>query len=475
MISGLKNFSKRCEGGVFLNSEVIDGLRAIVGEDWVIAEVEKILGYLLDETPESIRPEAVRDVVVVKPRSAGEVSKILKLANEFGIPVFPRGGGTGLVGGCIPTLSGIVLSLERMKNLVVDRDNLIAEAEAGVTLAELIEAAEKAGLFFPLHPGDEGAQIGGLIACNAGGVRAIKTGVMRNYVKGIEVVLPTGEIMTLGGKILKNNAGYDLMHLIIGSEGTLGVITKAWIKLEPKPRASATIIIPFDDRRKALKAVPEMFREGIIPIAVEYIERRLADRAAEELGMTWPCREGEYHLMVILTESSEDELFSKCEKLLKLCERIGALEPILAERREDQERILRIRSGLHLAVEKGLVDILDVTVPPARMVELIEAVEELARRRGTDLPVFGHAGDGNLHIHLMEQEGWGEEDYEELRNEIYRKAIELGGTITGEHGIGYTRRKSFEKFIDKKALELMRRIKKIFDPNNILNPDKIFL
>jgi len=458
-----------------LNAELVERLKTIVGDEWVIADGEKIRGYLYDETPEHLRPKAAGEVVVVKPRSPEEVSKILKLANELKVPVFPRGGGTGLVGGCVPTLSGIVISLERMKNIAIDRDNLIAEAEAGVTLAELIEAAEKAGLFFPLHPGDEGAQIGGLIACNAGGVRAIKTGVMRNYVKGVEVVLPTGEIITLGGKILKNNAGYDLMHLIIGSEGTLGIITKAWIRLQSRPRVSATIIIPFDDRRKALRIVPEIFREAIIPIAVEYIEKTLADQAAEELGLTWPCREGEYQLMIILTEDSEEDLIAHCEKLLNLCRRFDASEPLFAERREDQEKILKIRSGLHLAVEKGLVDILDATVPPARMVELIEAVEEIAKKKCTRIPVFGHAGDGNLHIHIMEEKGWSEEDYEELRDEIYEKVIRLGGTITGEHGVGYTRRESFEKFADKKALELMKKIKEIFDPNNILNPDKIFL
>jgi len=268
-----------------VEAEVVERLREIVGDDWVITERRSIEGYLYDETPPYIRPRACEDVVVVKPGSAEEVSRILRLANERRIPVFPRGGGTGLVGACIPTISGIVISLERMNEINVDVENLIAEAGAGATLRDLIDAAERAGLSFPLHPGDEGAQIGGLIACNAGGARAVRTGVMRSCVRGMEVVLPTGEILTLGGKILKNNAGYDLMQLIIGSEGTLGIITKAWIRLQPREIASATIIVPFESREGALAMVPKIFQEGLLPLAIEYVERRLVEQVAEKLGL----------------------------------------------------------------------------------------------------------------------------------------------------------------------------------------------
>ncbi|RLG96457.1 hypothetical protein DRO28_05575, partial [Candidatus Bathyarchaeota archaeon] len=282
-----------------MKEELVKELALIVGEDWIALEVEKILGYLYDQTPDPMKPEPSKDVVVVKPKNAKEVSKILLIANKYRVPVFPRGGGTGLAAACMPTMSGIILSLERMNKISIDKDNLMAEAEAGATLGDLIKAADEAGLFFPLHPGDEGAHIGGLIACNAGGVRAVKTGVMRNYVKGIEVVLPTGEILILGGKLVKNNAGYDLMQLIIGSEGTLGVVTKAWIRLQPRPQASATIIIPFEDRRKALEFVPKIFQIGVFPLAIEYVEKELADQTAKILGMSWPCKEGKYHLMLI--------------------------------------------------------------------------------------------------------------------------------------------------------------------------------
>jgi len=458
-----------------LKEELVKELALIVGEDWIALEEEKILGYLYDQTPDPMKPEPSKDVVVVKPKNAKEVSKILLIANKYRVPVFPRGGGTGLAAACMPTMSGIILSLERMNKISIDKDNLMAEAEAGATLGDLIKAADEAGLFFPLHPGDEGAHIGGLIACNAGGVRAVKTGVMRNYVKGIEVVLPTGEILILGGKLVKNNAGYDLMQLIIGSEGTLGVVTKAWIRLQPRPQASATIIIPFDDRRKALEFVPKIFQIGVFPLAIEYVEKELADQTAKILGMSWPCKEGKYHLMLILAESSEEALLLECEKLMDLCEKVGVLEPIIAERREEQANILKIRSEIYSALKNELIDILDTTVPPAKMVDLIESVNKLAKKYETYIPAFGHAGDGNLHLHIMKKEGWSKDDYDRLRDEIYEKTIQLGGTITGEHGIGYVRRECFKKFVDRKALELMKEIKRAFDPNNILNPDKIFI
>ena len=458
-----------------MKEELVKELALIVGEDWITLEEEKILGYLYDQTPDPMKPEPSKDVVVVKPKNAEEVSKILLVANKYRVPVFPRGGGTGLAAACMPTMSGIILSLERMNKISIDKDNLMAEAEAGATLGDLIKAADEAGLFFPLHPGDEGAHIGGLIACNAGGVRAIKTGVMRNYVKGIEVVLPTGEILILGGKLVKNNAGYDLMQLIIGSEGTLGVVTKAWIRLQPRPQASATIIIPFEDRRKALEFVPKIFQIGVFPLAIEYVEKELVDQTAKILGMSWPCKEGKYHLMLILAESSEEALLLECEKLMDLCEKVGVLEPIIAERREEQANILKIRSEIYSALKNELIDILDTTVPPAKMADLIESVNKLAKKYETYIPAFGHAGDGNLHLHLMRKEGWSKDDYDRLRDEIYEKTIQLGGTITGEHGIGYVRRECFKKFVDRKALELMKEIKKAFDPNNILNPDKIFI
>ena len=453
--------------------KAVEEIKKVVGDEWVIRDPEKIKGYLTDETAEPVRPEPCLEVVVVKPASTEEVSEVLKIANKYRIPVFPRGGGTGLVGGCIPIRKGIVLSLERMNKIEVDVDNLMAIAEAGATLRDLIEAAEKAGLFFPPHPGDEGAQIGGLIACNAGGARAVKTGVMRNYVKGLEVVLPTGEILWLGGKLVKNNAGYDLMQLIIGSEGTLAVITKAVIRLYPRYEATATLIIPFNNRKDAVRAAPKILQSGVIPLALEYVERELVEKSASMLRLKWPCEEGKAYLLVILAEQSEEALMTLCEKVMNVCLEAGSLEPLIAERRDEQENILKIRSEIYTALKPETVDILDVAVPPALMGELMDRIDEIAERYGTYIPAYGHIGDGNLHPHIMVREGWPQERYDAIRSEIYKAAVEMGGTITGEHGIGAIRRDSLRIFLSYKEIEIMKQIKRIFDPNNILNPGKV--
>jgi len=456
-----------------MNQKIISKLRDIVGEKWVITDPEKIRSYLVDETAEPVRPTPVEEVILVKPRTAKEISLILKLANKEKIPVYPRGGGTGLVGGCIPLSKGIVISLERMDKIEIDKDNLMAIAEAGVTLGKLIEEAEKAGLFFPAHPGDEGAQIGGLIACNAGGSRAVRTGVMRNYVKGLEVVLPTGEIITLGGKLIKNNTGYSLLHLIIGSEGTLGIITKAILRLYPKYAASATLIIPFENRSDAIKAVPEILRAGIIPLALEYVERDVIEKSAKRLGLTWPCKEGNSFLMIIVAEMNEDAVLLECEKIAEICSKYTKYEPLIADTAREQREILKIRSEIYMALKADMIDILDIVVPPSNMSQIIDKIDEIAKKYNIYIPVYGHAGDGNLHAHIMKVDGWTEEDYERVKLEIYRATIELGGSISGEHGIGIIRKKYLSLYLSNTEIELMREIKRIFDPNNILNPGKV--
>jgi glycolate oxidase len=456
-----------------IDKTIIEELSSIVGKDYVIFDTDRVEAYLLDETPPPIRPEPCRNVVVVKPASTEEVSSVLRLAYKSRIPVFPRGGGTGLVGGCIPTRSGIILCLERMNRISVDMDNMMAEVEAGATLRDLIEAADRNGLFFPPHPGDESAQIGGLIACNAGGARAVRTGVMRNYVKGIEAVLPTGDILKLGGKLIKDNTGYDLMQLIIGSEGTLAVITKAFIRLYPRLPFSLTIIVPFDSRSAALETVPKILKSGIMPLAIEYVDRIPIEISASRLGLEWPCKEGEAFLIIILAEQDEDYLYKLCENLLDICVESGSFEPLVAERRDEQDKILKIRSEIYTALKPNMIDILDVTVPPASIGLLMDEVDEIAKSYNTYLPAYGHAGDGNIHIHIMREDGWDEATYDEVRDRVYRVALELGGVITGEHGIGFVRRYSLLRFSHPIYIDLIRKIKQIFDPNNILNPDKL--
>ncbi len=457
------------EGGL-LKNELLTELRRIVGDDWVVSDATLIESYLVDVTALPVRPTPGNDVVVVKPANPEEISAILRLANENLIPVVPRGGGTGCVGAAVPTRGGIVLSLERLDRILeVDRDNLMVVGEGGATLEKMLKEVEAADLLFPPHPGDEGAQLGGLVACNAGGTRAVKYGVVRQYVKGLEVVLPTGEIVTMGGKLLKNNTGLDLMHLMIDSEGSLGIITKVTFRLYPRFGATATIIISFEDRHAAIKAVPKILQTGVIPLALEYVERDVIEISAKHLGMHWPAAKGNAHLITIITGSSEDDVYQQTSDVLKVCESLGVVDTVMAETREEQADILKIRSELYPVLKPQVSDVLDMAIPPAQIAVFLDMVDEIARKYDTRIITYGHAGDGNLHPHLpMELFERGQLD--EVKKEVYSAAAELGGVITAEHGVGKIRLKEVPLCIDAKSIELMRGIKRLFDPNDILNP-----
>jgi glycolate oxidase len=448
----------------------IEKLRKIVGEDWVITKREQMENYLVDETALAVRPKPADNVIVVKPSSNQEISAIVKLANNEKTPIFIRGGGTGLCGGAIPTIDGIVISMERLDKIEqLDEENLMIVAEAGVTLEAMLKAVEGAGMFFPPHPGDEGAQLGGLVACNAGGARAIKYGVFRNYVKGLEAVLPTGEIIRVGGKLLKNNLGLDLLHLLINSEGILGVITKVILRLYPRPASSATLLISYGTRRDAMNSVAKILQSGVIPLAIEYVDRDLIETSARYLNMKWPVTTGQAHLMVILTGANDDEVYLQGAKVSNVCERCDAVDILIAERKEEQAEILKIRSEVHSAKKNKAADVLDITVPPASVGVILDKIDEIARQFNTTIPVFGHVGDGNLHHSLLndlQDRGL----VRQVKREIYQEVIKLGGSITGEHGVGVVRIPELDLCPDGKAWDLMKGIKRVFDPNNILNP-----
>lgn len=449
----------------------VDALKRIVGDDYVVTQRDQIQGYLADETYLGVLPKPAEHVVVVKPANAQEISEILKLANKEKTPVYPRGGGTGLVGGAVPTRDGVVLSLERLDKIVeIDKDNMMVVAEGGVTLEHLLKEVEAADLLFPPHPGDEGAQVGGMIACNAGGTRAVKYGVVRNYVKGLEVVLPTGEIVEMGGKLLKNNTGLDLMHLIIDSEGILGIITKATMRLYPKFGATATLVISFDDRRAAIGMVPKILQAGIIPLAIEYTEKSLMEETAKHGNMNWPAKQGTAQIIVIMAEANEDQLYGMCEQLSAIAEKNGAVDVLMAETGAEQSAILKIRSEVGNAMKAKVCDALDVTVPPAAIPDLLDAIDKVGEKYGIFIPVVGHAGDGNVHPNMFweyDKKGL----LKDAKHEIYEAAIRLGGVVSGEHGVGKTRLPQMEMSFDKKTRELMLGVKKLFDPNNILSPD----
>ncbi len=450
----------------------VEKLEGIVGKGRVVTDRERMIDYLTDETAIEVRPLPAHDLILVKPASTSEVCRILKFANEAGIPVFPRGGGTGLCGGAVPTENGIILSLERMNKINVDNNNLMVSAEAGATLNQLLEKVEQAGLFFPPHPGDQGAHVGGLVACNAGGARAVKYGIMRSYVKGIDVVLPTGEPLSLGGKLIKNNTGYDLMHLIIGSEGTLAVITRVVLRLFARPGATATMIIPYDNRHHAVDTVPRILQSGITPLAIEYLERSVIELAAAHLGSEWPCRAGTAHLMLIVEGRNREEVHAHCARIVELATEYHALEAIIGETRKEQETVLKIRSNIYTAMKRRVADVLDIAVPPADTGKLMDAIDSIAERFGTTIPICVHVGDGNVHPHLMKDliEDTGQR-LKAIKVEIYQATVKLGGTLTGEHGVGKIRTPDLNIFKNSVELELMRAIKAVFDPNGILNPD----
>ncbi len=462
-------------GNDFKIDEILSDLKSIVGDENIELKPD---GYLYDETPEFVRPEAVKEVVVVKPTTTQEVSKIMKLANDFRIPVFVRGGGTGLSGGAIPIKPGIVLSMERMNRILeIDTENMMAICEAGVTLRQLLEALEKIkGVSFPPHPGDEGAQIGGLVVNNAGGARAVKYGVMRNYVVGIEAVLPTGDVINLGGKLIKNAVGYDILHLIVGSEGTLCVVTKVILKLVPEPGKTYTLVIPFNSSRDAIKSVPEILRSGIVPLAIEYLEKEAVKAGERVTGKKWPYSGGEGHLMIIIDGRNENELIEKAEVIENIVKNNGAIDVFIGMSKKEQRDILEIRSLIYEGLKHETIEVLDVTVPPALIAEYVEKCREKAQEIGIKVLQFGHAGDGNVHQQILRSNIENKvlmERYKKFKSFAFKLALELGGTITGEHGIGAVKKEDMLATVDKNIIELMRAIKKVFDPNNVLNPGKV--
>lgn len=466
-----------------VDQKILEQLISICSKENVIVEKEKLVDYTHDEYPyyETVYyPE-----VVVKPSTTKQVAEILKLANNNLIPVTPRGAATGLAGGCVPIYGGIVLSLENLnKILEIDKQNFVVVVEAGVPLMKFFKEIEQEGLFFPPHPGDESAMVGGVVATNAGGARAVKYGLIRNFVRGIEVVLADGTIIQCGGKLVKNSAGYSLLNLFIGSEGTLGVITKVIFAVITPPKSMITLVVPFENIELAIRSVPEILRSGVLPMAIEFLELEPIILTEKLLNKTWPTKQGSAHLMLIIDAQDEDTALSFAEKIAEVCEKNNAIEVFIADTTEKQHNILEIRSHLYESLKNTTVDILDVAVPPAKIAEFVNKIHEIEKKYGVWLPTYGHAGDGNVHTHYMkgkfvdgeivklDETEW-KNKMDTVINEIIKTGIELGGTITGEHGVGMIKRKYMKMMYNEQYISILRNIKRIFDPNNILNPGKI--
>ncbi len=464
--------------------EVIERLEKIVGWRNLTFDSEKMMDYSHDEF--SLKEIARMPEVVVRPGKSEEVSQILYLANKEMIPVTPRGGATGLCGGCVPIYGGIVLSLENMHRIIeIDLGNQMATVEAGVTLADFFQAVEDVGLFFPPHPGEESAMIGGLIATNAGGARAVKYGVIRNYVRGLEVVLPTGVIIQVGGKLMKSSTGYNLLNLIIGSEGTLGIITKAIIQLMPSPKVTRSLIIPYDELEDAIETVPLLIKERILPLAVEFMPKEVIRITEEFLKKKWPCTQGNTYLLIILDASSEEEIDRLSHVVAEVCLEKGALDIFVADSPAKQQQVLDIRSKIYEAIKAHTLEVLDIVIPRAEIASHVKRVQEVSHRYKIWLPTFGHAADGNVHTHIMAaffkdgqivplaEEEW-KDKHEKVRKELYKDCKSRGGMISGEHGIGIIKKPYLSFVLDREAIKLMKGIKTLFDPRNIMNPGKIF-
>lgn len=458
-----------------MKEDIVRELKAIVGRAYVLTSKEDLLCYSYDAQLLEGLPS-----VVVEPLNSSQVLAVLKLANAARMPIVPRGAGTGLSGGSVAIKGGVVLSMRRMNRIIeIDEKNLTALVEPGVVTHELYEAARVKGLFYPPDPGSfRVSTIGGNIATNAGGPHALKYGVTRNYVLGLEVVLPTGEVFNTGAATVKSVAGYSLKDLFIGSEGTLGVITRARLRLLPKPEACYTVLAVFDDVVTAARVVSDIIASGVIPSTLEYMDQVTINAVEDYKGAGLP-RDAEA-VLLIETDGNAKAAKEEARRIISLCEKAGAKvrhaddprerEKIWEARRAALPALTRIKASTQPTT---LLE--DATVPRSRVPEMVTEIKRISEKYNLAVGVFGHAGDGNLHPTFLTDQ----RDLEEMKRvekaaeEIFEAALRLGGTLSGEHGIGIAKSKFLEREVGQKGLEVMRAVKKSLDPNNILNPGKI--
>jgi glycolate oxidase len=463
-------------GAVHLS--VIDAFREIVGAAHVVTEAESLQRYAHDETEELVY---IPDVVI-KPRTAVEISAVMRLCNQHRIPVTPRGAGTGLSGGALPHLGGVVISTERMNSILgIDEGNGQVTTEPGVITEVLQEAVKGKGLFYPPDPSSRGSCfIGGNIAENSGGPKAVKYGVVKDYVLNLELVLASGDIIWTGANVLKNSTGYNLTQLVVGSEGTLGIVTKIVLKLIPLPRYDRLMLVPFRSLEKAGEAVAAIFRAGFTPSALELVEVDALRITARYLESSLPVPEDiEAHLIVEVDGNDPEALMKDMEAIAILLGELGAGDDmLLAEDAAQKAELWKIRRRVAEAVKKeGYTIEEDTVVPRAALPALIRGVKGLGRQYGFLAVCYGHAGDGNLHIRIKKEGSTNSQEdaliVESLRA-LFRLVRDLGGTISGEHGIGLVQKGYLDIVFNEVQLGLMRGIKAVFDPNGILNAGKIF-
>ncbi|MEP6948281.1 MAG: FAD-linked oxidase C-terminal domain-containing protein [Ginsengibacter sp.] len=461
-----------------LTNEHIERFKNICGDRNVLTRNEDLQVYSRDETEDLYFLPGV----VLKPRTAEEVSHVLKICNEYKIPVTPRGAGTGLSGGALAHLGGVLISLERMNTILdIDEKNLQVITEPGVITEVLQNAVKEKGLFYPPDPASRGSCfIGGNIAENSGGPKAVKYGVVKDYVLNLEVVLPTGEIIWTGANVLKNSTGYNLTQLIIGSEGTLGIVTKIVLKLIPHPRHELLMLVPFKSVEKACESVNAIFRAGYVPSALELIEIDALTITSRFAGSSAVPITGDVaaHLIIEVDGNRIETLMEEMEAISQLLGEYDCGEIYFAEDSVQKAGLWKLRRLLAEAVKiDGYTIEEDTVVPRAQLPALIKGVKELATEYGFKAVCYGHAGDGNLHIRIKKEGTSNSQDDPEIISSLralFTLVKKLGGTISGEHGIGLVQKDFLDIVFSRKQIALMQGIKKVFDPNNILNAGKIF-
>ena len=453
----------------------VNALKKIVGESDVLFGDEISTDYAHDELGGIEKmPE-----VLVRVVSTEQVSEIMKLAYERNIPVTVRGSGTGLVGSAVAVEGGILLETTKMnKILALDKDNSTITVQPGVLLMELAAFAEENEFLYPPDPGEKSATIGGNISTNAGGMRAVKYGVTRDYVRSLTVVMPNGEILTLGGAVAKNSSGYSLKDLVIGSEGTLCIICEAVLKLVPLPKVSISLLVPFKDRRSAIEAVPKIIRSKVIPTAVEYMSRDTIVFSENYLGKKFPDIKNDAYILLTFDGNSDEQVENDMRIVADLCLEIGAIDVYIVDTDERKKSVWSARGAFLEAIKASTteMDECDVVVPVNKIDEFIKFTHALAEEHGIRIPSFGHAGDGNLHIYIC-RDDLSEEDWQKTLqvcfDSMYEMAEKMGGLVSGEHGIGYAKKEYMKKQYGDTPIALMQGIKKVFDEKNILNPSKI--
>lgn len=454
----------------------IKELEKLVGKDKVFLKHQLSEDYSHDELSGTFgMPDVMIPVTTTE-----EIRKIMAYANQHKIPVVVRGSGTGLVGAAVAIHGGIMLETTAMNNILeLDRENLTVTVEPGVLLMDLASYVEEEGFLYPPDPGEKTATIGGNIATNAGGMRAVKYGVTRDFVRGLEVVLPSGEVLNLGGKIVKNSSGYSLKDLIVGSEGTLAVITKAILKLTALPEASVSLLVPFSDIDLALQAVPEIIQLPLETTAIEFMELDTIIFSEEYLGKRFPDTDSSAYLLLTVDGGSAQQVEQDSLLLAEEVVRLGALDAFLVDTEERKDSVWTARGAFLEAIKASTteMDECDVVVPRNHIAEFIRFTHELSKELDMRMPSFGHAGDGNLHVYLCKDDMSQKEFEEKLDiafDALYGLAAEMGGQVSGEHGIGYAKKKYLARQVGDTQIQLMQGIKKVFDPHGILNPDKIF-